>query len=104
MAIIVSPYLSTPQTAPQTQPAVAGTAAPKNPGAASSTGTADSVNLSPAAQQALAGAPSPAEGQKTPLQTVLETILAAVQNSTGPTLNFGSATDSQTGKTLDKSC
>jgi hypothetical protein len=98
MAITVSPYLSALPIVSQPQPAAAGTGAPQNPGIASSTGSADSVTLSPAAQQALA------DGQKTPLQTALETILAGVQNSTGPTLSFKSTPDSQTGKKFDQSC
>ena len=104
MAISVSPYLAALPTVSQPQPAAAGTGAPRNSGAASSAGPGDSVSLSPAAKQALAGAPSPADGQKTPLQTTLETILATVQNSTGPTLRFDSATNASIGKKLDQSC
>ena len=101
MALTVSPYLSAQQTAASPAPARAETR--QSPGTASSAAT-DSVRLSPAAQQALAGTPSPTDGQKTPLQATLEMILTSVRNATGPTLTFRPATDSQTGKTLDQSC
>ena len=65
----------------------------------------NSVTLSPSAQQALQGAPSPADAQKSPLQTTLEMILAGVKNSTGSTLTFRpSAPDNSVGRTLDQSC
>jgi len=99
MTLTVSPYLVTPPGGISPQPAQDGTEAPRS----STTGqaTTDSVTLSPAAQEAMKSVPEP---QKTPLQSTLETILNSVQNSTGPTLTFRPAPDSQTGKTLDQTC
>jgi hypothetical protein len=99
MTITVSPYLITPLGGRSPQPADGGTAAPRD--SAPSQAANDSVTLSPAAQDAMKSAPEP---QKTPLQSTLETILNSVQTSTGPTLTFRPAPDSQTGKTLDQTC
>lgn len=96
MTLTVSPYLTSPPGGRSPQPANDSAGAQQKPAAADS--PKDSISLSPAAQQALGGE------QKTPLQSALETILTAVKNATGPTLNFGSATNASTGKNLDQSC
>jgi hypothetical protein len=98
MTLTVSPYLTAPPSARSPQPAANGTAEGTSAPEKSAAAAADSVTLSPAAQQALGAT------QKTPLQSTLEAILDGVQNSTGPTLTFRAATDASTGKTLDQSC
>lgn len=99
MTITVSPYLVTPLGGRSPQQAEGGTAAPRD--SAPSQAATDSVTLSPAAREVMNSAPEP---QKTPLQSTLETILSSVRNSTGPTLSFHPAPDSQTGKALDQTC
>ena len=96
MTLTVSPYLIAPHSGRSPQPAANGAAEGTSTPQKSGDAVPDSVTLSPTAQQAMA--------QKTPLQSTLETILASVQTSTGPTLRFGSATNGSTGKTLDRSC
>lgn len=107
MTLTVSPYLSALQAASPPQPA-GETGAPQNTGPAASTGSAaaDSVNLSPDAQQALKGAASSPDISKTPLQSTLEMILAGVKNSIGPTLTFRSAPApvNPSGTQVDQSC
>ena len=100
MAISVSPYLTSPPTGP-TQNGSGANSTPANttPPPRENTPPADSISLSPEAQQSLADA------AKTPLQSTLEMILDGVKNASGPTLNFFRASLSgQTGTKLDKSC
>ena len=98
MTLTVSPYLTAPPSGRSPQSAPDKTNALQKSGEAPGDFAKDSISLSPGAQQALAAAPPNAN--KTPLQSTLETILAAVKS--GPSLFFRSAPD--TGKNLDQSC